>query len=158
MIDWLIRTKFLDWRLIHFLKLLRKTVVENNVETKIELVPNAIWYTNTGRLSSNTRITLTFGRAVGYKRIRKVLQTCYEKTSLSIICIDSYIMYEWGSLQYFSQLKVPMDKGNINYTKHTFYKINFMKTLHISTVNLVFCTDLVLCNDFLGHFWLLLLS
>lgn len=70
-------------------------------------------------------------------------------------------MYEWGSMQYFSHLKVPMDKAIINYTKHTFYKINFMKTLHISfisTVNLVFCTHSVLCNDFLGHFLLLLLS
>lgn len=50
-------------------------------------------------------------------------------------------MYEWGSMQYFSQLKVPMDKAGINYTKHTFYKMKFMKTLHISfisTVNLVF--------------------
>lgn len=57
-------------------------------------------------------------------------------------------------MQYFSQLKVPMDKPGINYTKHTFYKMKFMKTLHfsfISTVNLVFCTHLVLCNDFLGH-------
>lgn len=50
-------------------------------------------------------------------------------------------MYEWGSLQYFSQLKVLMDKAGINYTKRTFYKMKFMKTLHISfisTVNLVF--------------------
>lgn len=38
-------------------------------------------------------------------------------------------------MQYFSQLKVPIDKANINYTKHTFYKINFMKTLLISFIS-----------------------
>lgn len=40
-------------------------------------------------------------------------------------------MYEWDSMQYFSHLKATMDKANIKYPKHTFYKINFMKNLHI---------------------------